>query len=187
MNSYEFWSLVVGFTSVVVNIVVFGVLAWQLRLLAQQITLAKISTERDHDRRRKQATLDFSIAMLARQVEMRDRGVPNDFDSLSVSAFQQKALDGDVATSELLGAYLNLFETLGNGVRFDVLDISVLDRGLGRRIAIVGELYRLYIEDRRAFAKNQALFGDLEWLADKIRSRRGPDLEWIEEAGSLLS
>ncbi|HEX6684643.1 MAG TPA: hypothetical protein VF062_17695 [Candidatus Limnocylindrales bacterium] len=185
MSVFETWSLVGVFASIVVNIIVFGALALQVRLLANQVDLAKQATDQDHDRRRRQTTLEACTSFLDRQAELRLRMLPSDYDEAGVAALQAKALNGDGEAKQLLSVYLNGYEALANGARFDVLDLAVLNRGLGRRIMLVVDRYRPIIDHMRAASGNPDLFGDLEWLARKVKQRRGSAGEWIDDAPSL--
>jgi Domain of unknown function (DUF4760) len=176
VDTYERWSLVGTYASIVIGVVAFGVLAWQVRLLAQQIRQAQVSVDLDHDRRRKQATLDAYQMFLNRQAELRQRGLPSDYHSERVKQLIHQALDGDTVAFEVIGEYLNMYEVLATSVRYDVLHLPLIDRGMGRRIVIAAQLYRPFTEHLREMSGNPDVFGDFDWLAAKIRERRGPDL-----------
>ncbi|MEU3252953.1 hypothetical protein [Streptomyces sp. NPDC006997] len=88
MTSYERWSLVASFGSLLVSVVAFGALAWQLLMLAR-------GTAQDHDRRRKQATMEYLTAIMDRRKALYDEGIPDERDHAAVSALISRALAGD--------------------------------------------------------------------------------------------
>ena len=69
MTAFEQWSLVAAFGSLAVGVVGFVALAWQLLLLAR-------STKQDHDRRRKQATMEFLADNMNQRKSLFDEGIP---------------------------------------------------------------------------------------------------------------
>ncbi|MEV4414017.1 hypothetical protein [Catellatospora sp. NPDC049609] len=173
MSPFEVWSLVAAFVGIVVNIVVFAALAWQIRLLARQVNLAQEAVELDHERRRKQATQQAVDLFLSRQAELRRRGIPFDHDMEGVAEILTRAAAGDQGANQLISEYTNLWEMLANSVRYDVLHLDVVDQNFGRRAIVVAELYRPWADMIRSAAENPDLMTDLDWLVDKIRARRG--------------
>ncbi len=67
MSSYEKWGLVLTAVGVTLNLLLFIAFAYQLRLIRKQVEQASEITRLDHDRRKKQATLEWASSAFERQ------------------------------------------------------------------------------------------------------------------------
>jgi hypothetical protein len=167
VSSYEWWSLVASFGSLLVSVVAFGAVAWQLILLSR-------STKQDHDRRRKQATMEYLTANMDRRKELFDEGIPNERDPAAIASLVGRALAGDDAATKLITTYLTTFNFLAVGAQSDAFDSTVIDEAWGGLIIAVWENYRPWIEAQRARYGEPRVWDNLEWLAGHMEPRRPP-------------
>jgi hypothetical protein len=167
----ESLSLLAAFSGVFVNVVAFGLLIWQLRILARQLGQARDATALDHDRRQKQATIDFYAVTLDKMAELR-AVLPYDRDEAGVQDMLSRVKGEDDQVGKAITEYLSLFELLATGVRTGVFDLSVLERAAGGRIRAIASHYRPWIQQRRELFDNPHLYEELEQLASEIRHHR---------------
>ncbi|WP_328554630.1 MULTISPECIES: DUF4760 domain-containing protein [unclassified Streptomyces] len=165
MTSYEWWSLIASFGSLLVSVVAFGALAWQLLMLAR-------GTGQDHDRRRKQATMEYLTANMERRKVLFDEGIPNERDHEAISALISLSLAGDEPTTKLITAYLTTFNFLAVGAQSDAFDRKVIDEAWGGLIIAVWNNYRPWMETQRKVHGEPRVWENLEWLAGQMTPRR---------------
>lgn len=171
MREFEAWSLIIAGGAAVTNIVVFGVLLLQLSYLRRQIRQAQESTELDHGRRRRQATIEFYATTLDRLQRLRE-DLPHDRDSAAVEAVTRRALSGDDEANKKIAAYLTMHNLVAVSVRSDVFDVVVIDHLFGGRLLALVANYGPWIEHTRRQLSYPTMYSDLEWLADQIAARR---------------
>ena len=173
MTDYELWSLAVAAVSFGLNIAVFGLLYWQLRLLGRQVTDSRESLElatneaaMAHTRARQQATLDFIASTIEKQHDLFGR-LRND------PQFLDKAHDRDTHEYLILRDYLSYLEDLSVGVNMSIFDKEVVDRSIGGRIirARFGP-YAEWIEWERRELDSPRLYEELEYLAKELSAAR---------------
>ncbi|MBC7272417.1 MAG: DUF4760 domain-containing protein [Streptomyces sp.] len=169
MTSYERWSLVASFGSLLISVVAFGALAWQLLMLAR-------GTAQDHDRRRKQATMEYLTAIMDRRKALYNEGIPDERDHPAVSALISRALTGDPTAVRLITSYLTAFNYLGVGTRSDAFDREIVDQAWGGLIIAVRDNYAPWIEAQRESRGEPRLYEDLRWLAAEMTPRRTADV-----------
>ncbi|MGW4980589.1 DUF4760 domain-containing protein [Streptomyces mirabilis] len=165
MTSYEWLSLIASFGSLLVGAVAFGALAWQLILLSR-------STAQDHDRRRKQATMEYLTANMDRRKALFDQGIPIERDHEAIAALVSLSLSGDAEATKLIAAYLTTFNFLAVGAQSDAFDRDVIDEAWGGLIISVWNNYRPWIEVQRQEHGEPRVWENLEWLASKMTPRR---------------
>ncbi|HEX6686722.1 MAG TPA: DUF4760 domain-containing protein [Candidatus Limnocylindrales bacterium] len=171
MTMFERWSLVGVFAAIAVNIIAFLAVIWQLRLLAHQNRQSQQAIVQDHDRRRKQATLEFFATTHDRQIEFR-KILPNSWSSEEIVALIQKAVNGDTDTEKLIAGYLNLYEHFAAGVRAGIFDLEVTNQMAGGRIVAMQRNYQPWIEYRRRLHGVADLYCELEWLGGRLAELR---------------
>jgi hypothetical protein len=171
VTRYELLSAASSIGALVIGLATLVALLWQLRLLVKQVALAANATRLDHERRRRQATLDFYATTLAKRSELR-AVLPYDRNVAGVHALLARAVDEEDEAGNAITGYLSLFESLGAGVRDDVYSFPVVEAVAGGRVLAIVENYRPWIEDRRRHFQNPRLYEHLEWLADQIARHR---------------
>ncbi|WP_019888371.1 DUF4760 domain-containing protein [Streptomyces purpureus] len=165
MTTYERLSLIASFGALAVSVIAFGALAWQLLMLAR-------ATRLDHDRRRKQATMEYLSTTMDRRRELRNAGIPDDRDERAVEALVTRALGGDADAARLISSYLTIYNYLGVAAQSDAFDLSLIDRAWGGSIVALTEHYRPWITEQRARQGEPRLYEDLEWLGRSMTPRR---------------
>jgi len=172
MNPYERWSLIAQFAGIMVVVIASIAGVWQLRLLAQQIRHTQQATLQDHERRRKQATLEFYASTHDRQAKMI-RIMPNVMDVDAIAALIQPAIqEGDGDAAARISSYLTLYEYLAAGVRADVFDLDVINQAAGAQIVAIAQNYLPYIQHRRELHDIPDAFIELEWLGHQLTRLR---------------
>ena len=171
VSLFEGLSLAAAFSGVVVSVIAFGVLIWQVRLLARQLGQARDATDRDHERRQKQATIDFYAVTLDKMAELRNT-LPYDRDLAGIQDMLSRVNGEDDEVGKAVTEYLSLFELLATGVRTGVFDLSVLERAAGSRIRAIASHYRPWIKQRRELFDNPHLYEELEQLAKEVEDQR---------------
>ncbi|MEU6547052.1 DUF4760 domain-containing protein [Streptomyces sp. NPDC046859] len=158
MSSYERLSLIFSF-------VAFGAVVWQLHLLSR-------STNRDHDRRRKQATMEYLTANMDRRKALFDEGIPLERDHQAISDRINLALSGDDQETKRITAYLTIYNFLAVGTQADAFDLDVIHEAWGGFIIAVWNNYRPWIEAQREEHGAPSVYENLEWLAGQITTLR---------------
>jgi hypothetical protein len=176
---YERLSLIAASAAVFVSVATFVAFMWQIRIALRQVAQAAESTKRDHERRRKQATLDFYATTLEKRSQLRSI-LPYDRNVVGVRDLLSTATDEDSDAGHAITDYLSLFESLGAGVATDVYSFPVVDAVAGGRVLAIAENYGPWIRNRRQHFGTPKLYEHLEALADRIANhrhitiRRGP-------------
>jgi hypothetical protein len=171
MTTFERWSLIAGFAAIAVNVVAFVAVVWQLRLLAHQNRQAQEAVVQDHDRRRKQSTIEFFNATHSQQLEFR-KILPRSRDSAEIATLIKEAIDGDRQAENTITGYLNLFENFAAGARAGVFDLAVINQMAGGRIIAIQRNYRPWVDHVRKQLGEPHLHAELEWLAGRMLDLR---------------
>lgn len=171
MTQFETLSVVIGAAGVVINLILFIMFALQLRALRRQIAVAEEATRLDHDRRRKQATLDFYTATLEKRAALRDL-LPYDRDADAIRDLIRDIKSEDDGRGKEITNYLSLFEGLAAGVNSGVYDLDTIERVAGGRIRAIAHNYKSWIDSRRAMFDNPNLYEELDHLAGQLEARR---------------
>ncbi len=141
MSAFERLSIVVAVSGLAINLVAFVGLIWQVRILVRQLRQDREATDRDHDRRQRQATLDFYAVTLDKMAELRST-LPYDRDEAGIREMLSRVTGEDDEIGKAITEYLSLFELLATGVRTGVFDLPVLNRAAGGRIRAIASNYR---------------------------------------------
>ncbi|WP_393084021.1 DUF4760 domain-containing protein [Streptomyces sp. LN704] len=165
MTSYERWSLIASFGSLLVSVVAFGAVAWQLLMLSR-------GTAQDHDRRRKQATMEYLTANMDRRKALFDEGIPNERDHGAITTLVGLSLSGDDRATKLVASYLTTFNFLAVGAQTDAFDRHVIDEAWGGLVISVWNNYRPWVEEQRRRYGEPRVWENLEWLAGEMTPRR---------------
>jgi hypothetical protein len=168
MTNFERLSLLATFLGILVNVVLFSVLVQQLRVLGHQVNDASRGTRMDHERRRKQATVEFYTSMITNRPAVTSV-LPYDRDAAAIAEFIERAkVDSDLTTA--IREHLSLHELLATGIRTDVFDFTVIWLAAGNRIIDIVENYGPWIEERRRILGQPALYLELEMLAKRMHN-----------------
>lgn len=159
---------------ILVNLIVFGGLAWQIRLVAIQVRQAREAAKHDHDRRRKQATLEFFSSSLQVErelmVDMPPVRLPDRIGPYVVEAIAEVE-SGDLSRGRKIDGMLGLYERLAVAVRTDIIDHEVLYRMMGTRMIAVYRNLLPWIIWIRDFYGEPDLYVELQWLASEYERR----------------
>ncbi len=177
MTTFEKTSILVGALGLLVNGALFVVFFLQLRELRRQIKGSSEADKRDHERRRKQATIEFYAATLERRNALRHE-LAEDRDSEAITRVTEKLREQGKSAPEWHSVveYLNLWETLATGVNSDVLDYSTISRLSGQRVISIVRNYWSWIDWRRSELASPSVYSELETLATRIADERGVQL-----------
>ena len=177
--TFDGWTLAVAVVASLTNIVIFAALLWQLQLLQRQLRQTHEVTVLDHDRRRKQATIEFYATTLGEQRRMRET-LPHDRNKAALQPFIDRAISGDEDINKAIVAYLSLHNLIAISVRSDVFDIGVIDQAFGGRLLALEENYRRWIDSARKSSGYPTMFADIQWLTDEIIRRRSQSTDASE-------
>jgi hypothetical protein len=83
MTLFEKMTIIAAFAGIFINLILLLAVIRQLRVLGKQVSQATLATSLDHERRRKQATIDFYASTLQKRAELRDI-LPADRDSTAI-------------------------------------------------------------------------------------------------------
>ena len=171
VSNFEVWTIVIAAISVAVNTVLLVAFALQLRLMRIQLRQSSDATERDHQQRRRQATLEFVTATFDRSQRLVERGLPALFkDEVELFADAPAALDDP--RNDVIREYLNGFEAFATGVNLGLYDLEVVNHLRGTVIVRTMVLYRSWIEARRVLNQNPNQYRELETLSEAIVEHR---------------
>ncbi|MCH5676553.1 DUF4760 domain-containing protein [Streptomyces gilvus] len=158
VTPYEYSSLTLG-------LVAFAAVVWQLRMLSR-------STDQDHDRRRKQATMEYLTANMDRRKALFDQGIPAERDRRGIADLINLSLSGDDHATKQITAYLTTYNFLAVGAQADAFDQEVIHEAWGGFIIAVWNNYRPWIEAQREKHGEPSVYENLEWLAGHMTTLR---------------
>jgi Domain of unknown function (DUF4760) len=180
MTTYEWLAVVTAGVGLAVNVAVLYVLVRQLGAVRDQIAQARDATVAEHDRRRREATIDFYLATMRRRHELRDY-LADDRDREAVAHLIEEVRDDGIDSEKghAVRDYLNLWESLAVGVETDVYALEIADALTGARIVSIAENYQEFIAWRRdaieQVGSEEKLYEALERVARRIGAARGSD------------
>jgi Domain of unknown function (DUF4760) len=128
----------------------------------------------DHDRRRKESTIDH-INEIRPQYRKLDHELVK---RLGVGPIDDKKIKKIVDDNEFdelheeIKEMLGMFEHLAVGVNADVFDIGLLNRMSGSFLIRVHDRWSLYFENRRSKSGNSKLYEEFDTLVTKIKALR---------------
>lgn len=144
----------------------------QLKKVVDQAEQVKAASLADHDRRKKQATLEAWSAMR----ESRGADLQNLFtafrDSPTLDEATARAINTDpekAAIRSCLSRYLAALERMAVGVDLDIYDCGVLMEIAYTAVTGAHDQYRHFIADVRQAQRQPTAFSALEKLAARMR------------------
>jgi len=176
LTTFDVLSLVAAFSGVVLNLILFPIFVLQLRELSNQVIQARQTTERDHLRRQSQATIEFYRDTIEKRLALRAH-LPDERDEVGVKeAIRAASAHPDGPEEYAVKEYLSFLELLATGVNTQVMQVEIMDRIAGSRIAAAARNYRPWIDARRARLHDPRMYEELIRLGktiDKMRRRTG--------------
>jgi hypothetical protein len=142
-----------------------------------QLRSATRAQIRDHERQRKQATLDAYMDSVEHRVNVW-KNMPNDRDVAAVRAFCPRPDDTANPAFDLVVAHLNFFENFAVGAQHDVYDPQVIDALVGDRLVGAWLAYEPFIKGRRELMGTTRVWEGLETLAKDLLELRLDD-KWV--------
>ena len=165
--------LVLSIGTFVVTVVGLGGLYAQIRSAAR-------SQARDHDRQRKQATLDTFVGSSAERHAILLQ-LPNDRDVEAVRAFCPAPDAVDDPRFQVIVAHLNYFENLAVGAEHDIYCPKVIDSLVGGRLVAAWVAYEPFIQGRRKLLGASSVWTGFETLAGQLMPARSGEL-WSQRS-----
>ena len=172
MTDFERWQLALAVVGAAVNLLLFAFVIVQVRLLRRQVVDAGDAVRMDHDRRKKESTLDFYAGTIDKRSSFRE-ALPNDRDAQAISDLITPLIEqaSNSTSNRMVAEYLNYLELLAVGVNLDIYDFETINRLAGGRIIAVANNYAPWIEHRRATLNAPMMWSDLSLLAARLSER----------------
>lgn len=144
-----------------------------LIVVVMQLRHGIAATKLDHERRKKQATIEFYAATIEARQELMDE-MPRLHDNDAITGLIEAASnDENSDAARNVAHYLGLFEMLSVAANTDTFDLETIDRLVGSRILRISEVYSPWIESRLENARPGAKpYGELLRLAKRLREMR---------------
>jgi hypothetical protein len=155
------------FITALLSIVTLSVLTWQVVQLKVQVTLQEKTLEKDHERRRKQATFEA-------MQEIRNEKYDSDERALRSKLV---GVNWETATPELkdeVRETLTPYEYFATGVNVSVYDIDIVDRASGAYFIGMWGRYQPYIDymRNRAGGSRATYYAELGVMCEELKKKR---------------
>jgi hypothetical protein len=128
----------------------------------------------DHNRSRRQATLDWASEAFHRQ--WIENELPDFSDVVQFREFAAEPLRQDHSPNRSIAIWLDMMEDLAVGVRLHVYELEVVEGLLRTRILRGWRNLRPWIEAHREARDQRSLYSEFEHLAREIWSRWRNDM-----------
>lgn len=172
LTTFDVLSLLAAFSGVALNLILFPIFILQLRELRDQVIQARQATERDHLRRQSQATIEFYRDTIEKRLALREH-LPDERDEAGVKAVIRVAsAQPDGPENYAVKEYLSFLELLATGVNTQVMEVEIMDRIAGSRIAAAARNYRPWIDERRTSLHDPRMYEELVRLGELIDRMR---------------
>lgn len=127
----------------------------------------------DHDRRKKQATIEYLHKL---RPSWRDcHGILyGKFEERQLSSTHAMEIWGDAKLSRAASELLNLLEHLSVGVNTDVYDVEIVDRACGSYLIRLHEMMSSYIKLLREKYQNPRLYSEFSLIVRNFEKKRLP-------------
>jgi hypothetical protein len=161
----------IALITAIINLGLLLLLAYQLRLLSEQLKQDGQSVELDHSRRKAQATLEFSTATLAKQEQWKHL-LPDYYRDEQDVRRSVLSIDSKDPLDSTLQDFIGFFEELATGVNLGVYDVDIVDHLMGTRVIRAFKAFEPWIERRREEYGVPGLYREFQTLAEAIERRR---------------
>lgn len=173
----------------VVNAVAMSVIAWQAyetrrqaTSASKQVELAHLQISADHERRKKQATIEYYSQLRSARIELQatveahfGRETIREKEILELLEREASADKSAIEIARVLREYLAGLERLCVGVNTGVFDFDVVRRLGGGHISNVFMRHSAYIIIARRRNQQPTLYCELERLANELRLASNTD------------
>lgn len=122
----------------------------------------------DHERRKKQATIEY-VNQTRAVYRPISRKLAQKFGEGAVINIDQI----DDETKEDITAFLSIVEHLAVGVNTKVYDLQILERMSGTYFIRMFRMLQPYIEERRRISNRPTIYTEFESMIDDIKEIRG--------------
>ncbi len=163
----------VGGSAVVANVAIsVGVVVavFQLRKSREANRLQREVFLADHERRKKQATIEFTHTVLERRREVQLM-IRDSFGADHVNPTDARYADNE-DLKRAVARFLNLMERISVGINIGVYDLHAFSRITGRSTIEFFHKLRPIIEHRRKEVGSPTLFGDFELMVKELEHER---------------
>lgn len=175
MTTADRWTVLLSSVGILINIGLFGGLLAQLKQFRE-------ATDLDHQRRKREATLDFLMTTFDNARELRRDGLPELFRS-DVEGYASDPLSFSDPRNHIIRHYLNEFESLATGMNLGVYDDEVIYSMRSAAIVRAWALYEPWVAARRDFLRQPELYEELEKMARRMQElqveRGKPEIEVV--------
>jgi len=138
------------------------------------------SFKADHERRKKQATIEF-VNKIRESYRTINNELIKKFGKGPIGTKELDALYNDYELWHKLKNMLSLFEHLAVGINTGVFDLDILDRMAGGYFINIYNRYAYYISERRKALNNNTIYSEFEGLVNKLRQKR----DLLEKSGNI--
>lgn len=138
--------------------------------LLQIVTITK-SFNADHERRKKQATIEYLNNVREKYTSLTFELI-NKFGSDPIGVKEVKEIRDDHMLWYKVKFLLGQFEHLAAGVNTKVFDIHLVNRASGSYVIGIFEFFSVYIYETRKMSNNNLLYSEYEDLVNQIKSLR---------------
>jgi hypothetical protein len=129
---------------------------------------SKDATNKDHTRRKQQATIEFYERTLLKRVELTEY-LGHDRESQRIRENIWAAKHGNRILGDAISEYLNIVELLAAATLLEIFDIDTMKKIARGRILAIAENYREWIVYRRTLFDSPELYIEIERLAQRFQ------------------
>ena len=138
-----------------------------------QIRIASKSLKADHERRKKQATIEYLNNLRTTYRKWNNTLIKKyGRDPAGMDTIEKIKADGK--SWEILKDMLGMFEHLAVAVNSEVFDIDILNKMAGQYLVDVYQRWKTYIDQRRKDPNRELVYVEFEQLVHKLNLIRKP-------------
>ncbi len=146
--------------------IIIGLFALLISCLSLYVSL--YYNKKDHERRRKQATIEYFEEMTSKLYDSQAK-FNTKFNQLDIDIAE---LDSDTELLKDATEILAAFERLSVGVNTKIFDLDILDRMAGSYLVVMYNRFAPYIAKVRTDASRVNSYQEFEYIVDCIKKKR---------------
>lgn len=146
---------------------IIGILALLISIFSLFVSIC--SNYKDHERRRKQATIEYFENMTSKLFDIEAI-----FDSKITGSTKNIDINEDADKLKKAIKILVAFEQLSVGVNAGIFDFDILERMAGSYLINIYSIFYPYIKETRKDATHLNSYIEFEQLVNKIKEKRNP-------------